>query len=134
MHGVSEAGDALARGVELARDLFGRPPRGECAGQQPGALLRRAEEERSRPEDPGRDGALQRLRVGRERHPGGDVRRHQPVLGDRDQHQVEELALLVGRLAARQQEVEVLGEADAAHQVAREVASRAPRPGRDRPG
>ena len=59
-------------------------------------------------EDPGRDRALQRSRVGRERHPRRDVGRHHPVLGDRDEQQVEEEALVVGRLAAGEQQVEVL--------------------------
>ena len=36
-----------------------------------------------------------RIRVGGERHPGGDVGRHHPVLGDRDEQQVEEEALLL---------------------------------------
>ena len=64
-------------------------------------------------EDPRRDGALQRVRVGGERHPGGDVGRHHPVLGDRDEQEVEEEALLLGRLLAGEQQVEVLGEASA---------------------
>ena len=44
------------------------------------------------------------------------------MLGDRDQQQIEEEALVLGRLAAREQQVEVLGEAQPAHQVAAEVA------------
>ena len=79
--------------------------------EQPRALLRRAEHDRAGAEDPGRDRALERVRVGRERHPRGDVRRHQPVLGDRDEQQVEEEALVLGRLVAGEQQVEVLGEA-----------------------
>ena len=69
--------------------------------EQAGARLGRAEDDRAAAEDPGRDGALQRSGVGGERHPGGDVGRHHPVLGDRDEQQVEEVALLLGRLAAR---------------------------------
>ena len=61
--------------------------------------------------------------IGGQRHPRGDVGRHHPVLGDRDQQQVEEEALLLGRLLAGEQQVEVLGEAEPAHQVAAEVAS-----------
>jgi len=45
------------------------------------------------------------------------------VLGDRDEEQVEEEALLLGRLVPRQQQEEVLREADSAHEVAAEVAS-----------
>ena len=75
------------------------------------------------PRMPGRDRALQRPGVGGERHPRGDVGRHQAVLGDRDEQQVEEVALVLGRLAAGQQQVEVLGERQPAHQVAGEVAA-----------
>ena len=60
--------------------------------------------------------------VGGERHPRGDVRGHHPVLGDRDEQQVEEEALVLGRLVAGEQQVEVLGEAQPAHEVAGEVA------------
>jgi len=45
------------------------------------------------------------------------------VLGDRDEQEVEEEALVLGRLVAGKQQVEVLGEAHAAHEVAREVAA-----------
>ena len=45
-----------------------------------------------------------------------------PVLGDRDEQEVEEVALILGRLAPGEQQVEVLGEAQPAHQVAAEVA------------
>ncbi len=106
----------------------GRSPaasRPEDAGvlEQPRALLRRAEDDRPAAEDPRRDGSLQRSWVGGERHPRRDVGGHHPVLGDRDQQQVEEVALLLGRLLAGEQQVEVLGEAQPAHQVAGEVAS-----------
>ena len=45
------------------------------------------------------------------------------MLGDRDEQQVEEEALLGGRLAAGEQQVEELREGQRAHQVAAEVAS-----------
>ena len=54
-------------------------------------------------------------------YPGRDVRRHHPVLGDRDEQDVEEVALVVRRLPAREEQVEVLGEAEPSHQVARQV-------------
>ena len=44
------------------------------------------------------------------------------MLGDGDEQQVEELALRRGRLVAGEQQVEVLRERQAAHQVAGEVA------------
>ena len=43
------------------------------------------------------------------------------MLGNRDQEQVEEVALLLGRLAAGEQQVEVLGEREPAHQLAGQV-------------
>ena len=53
----------------------------------------------------------------------GDVRGHHPVLRDRHQQQVEEVALVGTRLPPREQQVEVLREAQPAHQVAAEVAA-----------
>jgi hypothetical protein len=45
------------------------------------------------------------------------------VLGDCDEQEVEEEALVLVRLAAGEQEVEVLGEAQPAHEIAREISS-----------
>jgi hypothetical protein len=45
------------------------------------------------------------------------------VLGQRDQQQIEEVALVGGRLLARQQQMELLREGQPAHQVARQVAA-----------
>ena len=45
------------------------------------------------------------------------------MLGDGNQQKVEEEALVFGRLAAGKQKVEVVGEADPAHQIARQVAA-----------
>ena len=120
VHRMAEAGHpAAARRGSSRATARGSPPTLE----QPRALLGRAEHDRPGAEDPGGDGALQRVRVGGERHPRGDVRRHQPVLGDRDEQQVEEEALLLGRLAPGEQQVEVLGEREPAHEVAGEVAA-----------
>ena len=44
------------------------------------------------------------------------------MLGDRDEQQIEEETLVVRWFVAGQQEVEVLGERQATHQVAGEVA------------
>ena len=116
---VAEARRPLAglvdRGSGFARRL---PPASSPAStprlrldQELRAQLGGAEDDRPAAEDPGGDGALKRPGIGGERHPGRDVRGHHPVLGDGDQEQVEEVALLVGRLLAGQQEMEVLGEA-----------------------
>jgi hypothetical protein len=119
VHRVAEAGHLAAGRVDFPHHGCGIPR----AGEQPRTLLRRAENDRARAEDPGRDGALQRPGVGGQRHPGRDVGGHQPVLGDRHQQQVEEEALVVRRLLAGQEEVEILGEAQPPHQVAGEVAA-----------
>ena len=126
---MAESRHLAAGGVDRTRDLLG-DRRGLATGrhlllrllEQPRARLGRAEDDRAAAEDPRRDGALQRSGVGGERHARGDVGRHHPVLGDRDEQQVEEEALVLGRLAAGEQQVEVLGEAQPAHQVAAEVA------------
>jgi len=91
--------------------------------EQRGARLGRAQDDGAAAEEAGGDGRLQGARVGVERHPGGDVGGHHPVLGDRHQQEVEEVALVVGRLLARQQQVEVGGERQPAHQVAAEIAA-----------
>ena len=114
----------LAR--ELARDRGGIAARGHLrlrALEQQRALLGRAEDDRTAAEDAGRNRALERARVGGERHPRRDVGGHHPVLGDGHEQEVEEEALVLGRLAAGQQQVEVLGEAEPAHQVAGEIAA-----------
>ena len=93
-----------------------------CLFEQQRARLRRAEDHRARSQDPRGDRALERAGIGGQGHPRGDVRRHHPVLGDRDQQHIEEEALVIGRLAAGEQQVEVLGEAEPPHEVAGEVA------------
>ena len=107
-------------GVDRTRDVAGATAVGFAARgdgrlrllEHPRALLGGAEDHRSAPEDAGRDRPLERARVGGQRHPGGNVGGHHPVLGDRDQHQVEEVPLLLGGLAPGEEEVEVLGEAE----------------------
>jgi hypothetical protein len=83
----------LPRPVEQARALLGGP-----------------QQDRPRAQDARRHSALQRARVGRERHPRRDVGRHHAVLGDPHQQQVEEEALVVAGLRAGEQQVEVVGE------------------------
>src|SRR5919201_1000130 len=95
---TTRRGERLLAGLEEARAL-GRGP----------------DDDGPDAENARRDGALEGLRIGRERDPRRDVRGHQPVLGDRDEHEVKEKTLLLGRLAACEQEMEVLGEREAAH-------------------
>ena len=112
VHGMPEAGHLAAVRVELAREasrdggrLGARLHLGLRLLEQTGTRLRGAEDYGSGAQDSSRDCALQRARICRERHPGGDVRRHHPVLGDRDQQDVEEVPLLLGRLLAREEQV-----------------------------
>ena len=130
MERVAEAGQLLTRASDIVRhgrgDLGGRLPvthPGRRALEQPGALLGGAEDHRSAPQDARRDRALERAGIGRERHPSRDVRRHHPVLGDRHEQRIEEEALLLRRLAAGQQKMEVLGEADVPDQLVRQIAA-----------
>ena len=109
--------------VNLLDDLSRRATGGVRILEQTRAELGCAEDDRAGAEDPRREGTLQRAGVGSERHPRGDIGRHHPVLGDADQQQIEEKALVLGRLTAGEQQVEVLGEAQPAHQVAAEIAS-----------
>jgi hypothetical protein len=101
-----------------------RPPQASRLGllEQPGTLRGRSEHDRPAAQDPGCHRGLQRAGIGGERHPRRDVRRHQPVLGDRDEHEVEEEPLLFRRLVAREQQMEVLGEREPTHEVAGQVA------------
>jgi hypothetical protein len=69
-----------------------------------------------------RNRPLERFGIGRESHSRGHVGGHHPVLGDRDEQEIEEEALLLGRLAAGEQKMKVLGEAHPAHEVAGEIA------------
>ena len=130
VHRVAEAGHLRTGVMRCPRDVghhvlcsLARRDASARILEQERALLRRPEDDRTGAEDARGDGTLQSGRVGRERHPRGDVRRHHPVLGDRDEQQVEEEALVVGRLVAGQQQVEVLGEGQTAHEVAREVTA-----------
>ena len=130
VHGMSEAGRLAAGATDrqrhVARDGLGRLAGSDATLRllQPlRAQLGRAEHHRAAAEDARRDGSLERPGVGGERHPRDDVGRHHPVLGDRDEEEVEEVALVVGRLLPREQQVEVRGEAEPAHEVAAEVAA-----------
>ena len=125
---MPKAGRLVAGSVDLTRQLVGdgrRVATGEhlllSLLEQSRARLRRAENDGAGAEDPRRQRALQRSGIGGQRHARCDVGRHHPVLGDRDEEQIEEVALVFGRLAAGEQQVEVLGEGQPAHQVAGEV-------------
>ena len=92
---LSGGPDAMGHlGGDLARRrAVAHPLRG--AHEQPGALLGGPEDDRTAAEDARRDRTLERTRVGRQRHPGGDVRRHHPVLGDRHEQRIQEEPLFL---------------------------------------
>ena len=107
MNRVTEPRQPAAGSVDRTRhllgDRLGRPTGRHLflrRFEQPRARLGRAEYDRAAAEDPRRDGPVQRSGVGGKRHARGDVGGHHPVLGDCDEQQVEEEALVVGRLAA----------------------------------
>jgi hypothetical protein len=113
VQGMSEAGHPIAGVVNSSNDvgndlLCSFPGRDACArvGEQSSALFGGPQHNRAGAEDARSDGRLQRGRVRRERHPRCDVRGHHPVLGDRDEQQVEEEALGSGRLVPGQEQVE----------------------------
>ena len=96
--GWPNPGQPAARGADRRAQSRRRPPAG--VRPAPTSRLRRARAAARTPRrcrgSPARSrGSPPRprpaaTRVGRQRHPRGDVRRHHPVLGDRDEQQVEE--------------------------------------------
>src|SRR3954449_2536757 len=94
---------------ELVHDVVGiaacRHPRLGLL-EEARALVCCPEDHRTAAEDPGSHGPLQGSWIGCEGHPRRNVGRHHPVLCDRYEQQVEEVELLLGRLAAREQQVE----------------------------
>ncbi len=93
-----------------------------CSSRARG-LARRAEDDRAAAEHAGGDRALQRRRVGGVGHARRLHARRQAVLGERDQREVEEEALVGRRHAAGRQQEEEFGEVRRAHQLGAEVAA-----------
>ena len=87
------------------------------------ADFRRAEDDRTAAEDAGCDGALDCLRRGGECHAARHHRRHEPVLGNRDQRGVEDPALRRCRELAGDEEPGVIGESDVADEVLAKVVA-----------
>ena len=130
MHGVAEAwrlvtGVVDGPGEPVCDDGGVATGSDNCGGflQQQRAQVGSAEHHRAASENPRCHGSLQRAWIRGQRHPRRDVRRHHPVLGDRDEEEVEEVDLLLGRLLPGEQQVEVGGERNVAHQLARQVAT-----------
>src|SRR4051794_41127663 len=118
MNWVAEAGHLPTTGPNLLRDLPDRLVRRGTAihscsrvRQHLGAELRGPEHDGAAAEDTRSDRALQVVRTRGERHARGLRRRSQAVLGDRDEQQIEEEALVGARLPSGYQEKEELGEA-----------------------
>ncbi len=132
VHRVSDAGDELLRRPGLLdrlkrervepgvvrRDLARLRQHG---GQVLAAVLGHAEEPRAAAEYPGRDRALQRVRRRQVGQPGGDGRRGEAVVGQRDQHRLEDADLRLGRAPLRHHPQRQLAEPDLAHQVLGQV-------------
>ena len=131
VHRVSEPGDEAAPPPSPARRAPaassshpasssgpGRPL-GEGLGEEPGRVLGDPEEPRAPAEQPGGEGALQRLRGARVGHPGGDRRRREAVVGERDEHRLEHRQLPRRRAALGDEPERQLAERDLADQFAR---------------
>ena len=116
---VAEARRPVAGGVDRPRELVGddgraRRPRRRCACASSSSRAHTSAVPSTtgpQPRMPAATAPCSEPGIGGERHPRRDVRRHHPVLGDRDEEEVEEVALLLGRLAPGEQQVEVRGEA-----------------------
>ena len=91
--------------------------------QKLAAQFGRSSQNRTAAEKPGGQSALQRLGIGGERHPRRLHRRHHAVLGDRDKQEVQKIALVLGRLMAGQQQMEIFGKTEPSHQVIAEIAT-----------
>ena len=105
------------------RGLWALPGGNPALGrqQQPAARVGRSDQHRAAAEETGRQRAVQRIRIGRERHPRRLDGRHHAVLGDGDQQKIEEEPLVLGRLAAGQEQMEIGGEAEATHEIAAQI-------------
>ena len=90
------------------------------------AVLGDAEEPRPAAEQPGGQRALQRVGRGEVGEPGGDRGGREAVVGQRDQHGLEDPGLRRRRPAQRDQPERQLAEADLAHQVGGEVLAEQP--------
>ena len=132
VHWVAQAGDELLRRPRLL-DRFQRERviasvvgrdlarRGEHRVQVLAAVLGHPEEPRAAAEDPRGDRALQRVRRRQVREPGGDGGRREAVVGERDEHRLEDAHLGLGRAALSHHPQRQLAETDLAHEVLGEV-------------
>jgi hypothetical protein len=132
VHRVPEAGDEFLRGTGLLDRVQGERVepgvvRGDLArlrehgGQVLAAVLGHPEEPRPAAKDPGGDRALQRVRGGQIGQPGGDSGRREAMVGERDEHRLEDAHLRRGGAALGHHPQRQLTEADLAHQVLGQV-------------
>ena len=132
VHRVPEAGDEpvlLARpphrgqcqGIEgrIVAGRFGRP--GEGVGQETAGVLGDAEEPGTTAEQPRGQRSLDRVGRAEVGEPGGDGRRGEAVVGQRDQHGLEHPDLARRWALLCHQPQRQLPETDLAHQVGGEV-------------
>src|SRR5581483_723417 len=82
----------------------------------------RSEDHRAAAEEARSHRSLERLRRGGERHPARLDARHEAMLGDGHQGGIENAALRRRRHPARDEEPEIVAEADAAHELGGEIA------------
>jgi hypothetical protein len=132
VHRVPETGDELPLGLgpghrgegeRVEAGVVGRDLArlGQHLVQELAAVLGHPEEPRPAAEQAGRQRALHRVGGGQVRDPGGDRGRGEAVVGQRDQHRLEDADLRLGRPALGHHPERQLAEPDLAHQVVGQV-------------
>jgi len=128
VHRVADARDELLRGAGFLHRVQGERVEPSVVGgdlarfrkdgrQVLTAVLGHPEEPRAAAEQPGGDGALQRVRGGQIGQPGSDGGRRKAVVRERDEHRLEDPHLRRGGAALGHHPQRQLTEADLAHQV-----------------
>ena len=122
------AGERLAPRAIFARDLEGGcVERAACVDARQHILdhlpaeVGRAQNDRAAAEHAGGDGGLKRRGIGVVGHARRLDRWRQPMLGERHQAEIEKEALLFGRRPAGRKQEDIVGEADAAHEIIDEI-------------
>ena len=137
VHRVSETGNESAgrlrvgdhRGCDLVPSLViagERIEAGDHVVEKVGRVLGDAEKARATAEQACCDRPLERVGCAQVRHACGDRRGGEPVIGERDQHSLEQDPLTLGRPTLRHHPVGQLTEGDLAQEVGGQVVSEEP--------
>src|SRR5665213_2140297 len=101
----------------------------ECVVDEPPGIFGNAQEARASAENARREGALDRVGRAQVREARGDCSWREPMIGESDEHCLEQFRLPCGRFLCQQQPERELSEADLAHEVLGEVLSEQPNAG-----